>query len=904
VVAPRFSLPGARPKGAGVIESAEIRERFIKFFEEKGHTRMPSWPLILKDDPSVLFTSAGMQPLVPYFLGKKQPPAKRIVAVQKVFRATDIDEVGRDGYHQTFFEMLGNFGIGDYWKKEAIEWGWELLTKVFGFDGTKLVATVHTSDDEAYEIWTKTLALLPPEKIFRLGDDANFWAPGPTGLCGPDSEVFIDKGPQPGVPEHECDPSENCGRWLEIWNFVFQQYDRKTDGSLVPLAKRNIDTGAGLERLTQVLQGVPGDVYRTDLFQPTVKKIESLSGKKYGEDRDIDMSIRIVAEHSRAATFLIADGVVPSNEFRGYVLRRLLRRAALHGRRLGLKTGVLSALGGEVVKTMQKHYHELTKARDRITQVIADEEDKFERTLANGLTMLNEAIARAKAEGELWIDRDTAFRLSDTYGFPLEMTKEIAEASGLKVDERGHSELLEGQRSRSRATAKFTQDAMRFGQFYALLRETQGLRSEFTGYDELATDARIVSLVVAGSRVELAHEGADVEVVLDRTPFYPEGGGQVGDRGTITTDEGRAMVADTQTAAPGVIVMSAKVVDGVLRVSAQAHAAVDEDLRRDTMRNHTGTHLLHATLRNLFGEDVHQAGSLVHAPNLRFDFTFGRALTPQELQHVEDEVNRAILDNASVHARVMPLSDALASGAMALFGEKYDDEVRVIEAGPSRELCGGTHCHCTGDIGPFLITKEESIGAGVRRIEAVTGVGALREVRDVRDRLSRAAASLRVPPARVPESVTQLLESRERLEKELGTLQRSGVDSVAASLLAKAVAVGNAKLVAADVGDGDVNGLRALSDRIRETIGSGVVVLGARRNGTAALVVYVTKDLSSKVNADALVKEVLAPIIDGRGGGRPESASAGGKNPARIAEALETARETVRARLDGGRGLD
>ena len=861
---------------------------------------MPSWPLILKDDPSVLFTSAGMQPLVPYFLGKKQPPAKRIVAVQKVFRATDIEEVGRDGYHQTFWEMLGNFGIGDYWKKEAIEWGWELLTRVFGVDGAKLVATVHHTDEEAYQIWTKTLALLPPDKVFRLGDEANFWAPGPTGLCGPDSEVFIDKGPQPGVGAHDCNPGENCGRYVEIWNFVFQQYDRKADGTLVPLAKKNIDTGAGLERITQVLQGVPGDVYRTDLFQPLVRKIESLSGKKYGAEGDTDLSIRIVAEHSRAATFLIADGVVPSNEFRGYVLRRLIRRAALHGRRLGLKTGVLATLGGEVVKTMQKHYHELTKGRDRITQVISDEEEKFEKTLANGLTMLNEAIARAKAEGQTWIDSDTAFRLSDTYGFPLEMTKEIAASSGLKVDERGFAELLEGQRSRSRATAKFTQDAMRFGQFYSGLRETQGLRSQFTGYDELATDAMIVSLVVGGSRVEAAHEGQDVEIVLDRTPFYPEGGGQVGDRGTITTDEGRAMVADTQTAAPGVIVMSAKVVDGVLRVSAQARAAVDEELRRDTMRNHTATHLLHATLRNLFGEDVHQAGSLVHAPNLRFDFTFDRALTPQELQRVEDEVNRAILDNASVHARVMPLSEALATGAMALFGEKYDDEVRVIEAGPSRELCGGTHCHCTGDIGPFLVTKEESIGAGVRRIEAVTGVGALREMREVRDRLSRAAAALRVPPARVPESVGQLIESRERLEKELATLQRSGVDSVAATLLAKAELVGNAKLVAADVGDGDVNQLRALSDRIRETIGSGVVVLGARRNGTAALVVNVTKDLSARVNADALVK-VLARIVDGRGGGRPESATGGGKDPSRLAEMLETARETVRERLDGGR---
>ncbi len=863
---------------------------------------MPSWPLVLRDDPSALFTSAGMQPLVPYFLGKKQPPAKRIVAVQKVFRATDIEEVGRDGYHQTFWEMLGNFGIGDYWKKEAIEWGWELLTKVFGIDGGKLVATVHTSDDEAYEIWTKTLALLPPEKIFRLGDEANFWAPGPTGLCGPDSEVFIDKGPQSGVPEHDCNPGESCGRYVEIWNFVFQQYDRKADGTLVPLAKKNIDTGAGLERITQVLQDVPGDTYRTDLFQPLVKKIESLSGKRYGDAAASDVSIRIVAEHSRAATFLIADGVVPSNEFRGYVLRRLIRRAALHGRRLGLKTGVLAALGGEVVKTMQKHYHELTSARDRITQVIADEEERFERTLANGLAMLNEAMGRAAASGQTFIDSDTAFRLSDTYGFPLEMTKEIATSAGLTVDERGFRELLEGQRSRSRATAKFSQDAMRFGQFYAMLRETEGLRSEFTGYTELASDAVIRSIMVGGARVEEAHEGADVEIVLDRTPFYPEGGGQVGDRGTITTDEGRALVADTQTAAPGVIVMSAKVVDGVLRVSARAHAVVDEELRRDTMRNHTATHLLHATLRNLFGEDVHQAGSLVHAPNLRFDFTFGRALTPEELQRVEDEVNRAILDNADVRAQVMPLKDALASGAMALFGEKYEDEVRVVEAGPSRELCGGTHCHCTGDIGLFLITKEESIGAGVRRVEAVTGMGAIREVRESRDRLSRAAASLRVPPSRVPEGVLQLLESRERLEKELASLQRSGVDSVASSLLEKAEAFGAARLVAADIGDGDVAQLRALSDRIRGSIGSGIVVLGAKNaDGRPSLVVNVTKDLVASVDADKLIKEVLAPIIDGRGGGKPESASAGGKDASRLAEAIETARVTVRERLNGGR---
>ncbi|TMB60014.1 MAG: alanine--tRNA ligase [Chloroflexi bacterium] len=877
-----------------------MRERFFKFFEAKNHVRLPSAPLVLKDDPSVLFTTAGMQPLVPYFLGRKQPPAKRMVTIQKVFRATDIDEVGRDGYHQTFFEMLGNFAIGDYWKKEAIEWGWELLTTEFGLDPNTLVATVHKDDDEAYDIWVKELKLLPAEKVFKLGDEFNTWSLGPTGLYGPDSEVFIDKGPQPGVPPHECDPSENCGRYIEIWNYVFQQYERKPDGTLVPLPKKNIDTGVGLERLAQVLQGVPGDTYRTDLFQPLVKKIEQLSGRTYGAAKDTDLSIRIVAEHSRAATFFIADGIAPSNEWRGYVLRRLIRRAALHGRKLGMKSGFMPVLGAEVVKTMQKHHHELTSARDRIAEVLVNEETKFEKTLANGLAMLNEAIDRAKAQGQTFIDGDTTFRLYDTYGFPIEMTEEIASGSGMTVDEDRFRDQLEAQRSRSRASAKFSQDARKFGQFYAMLKETERIKSEFRGYEELETDATIVSLVFNGERVDQAYEGSDVELVLDRTPFYPEGGGQVGDRGTITTDEGRALVADTQTAAPGVIVMSAKVDDGVLRLRGRAKAAVDPELRRDTMRNHTATHLLHATLRRLFGEDVHQAGSLVHAPNLRFDFTFGRALTTEELQRVEDEVNRQILANADVHAVSMPLQEALASGAMALFGEKYDDQVRVVEAGYSRELCGGTHCHCTGDIGPFLITKEESIGAGVRRIEAVTGTGALREMRETRERLARAAATLRVPPARVPEAVTQLHDQRERLQHELEAKQRSGVEAAAAGLLDKAELIGTAKVIAANVGEGDVQQLRALSDRIRAAIGSGVVVLGGVREGKPNLVVAVTKDLVTSVDADKLVKEVQG-IIDGRGGGRPESASAGGKDATRLGEAVEAARSAVRQRLNGGR---
>ncbi len=882
------------------MESSAIRETFFRFFEARGHVRLPSAPLVLKDDPSVLFTSAGMQPLVPYFTGKKRPPAKRIVTVQKIIRTTDIDEVGKDAYHQTFWEMLGNFSIGDYFKLESLQWSWDLLTKEFGFDGDRLVATVHVDDDEAYDIWTKQLALLPPEKVFRLGDEFNFWAPGPTGLCGPDSEIFIDKGPQHGVPPHDCDPSENCGRYVEIWNNVFQQYDRQPDGTLVPLPKKNIDTGAGLERIAQVLQGVPGDTFRTDLFKPIVERIEQLAGVRYG-DPSVDRSIRIVAEHSRAATFLIGDGIQPSNENRGYVLRRIIRRAALHGRKLGLKTGTIAQLGVLATRLMQAQYHELAEGRDRISETLEAEERKFEQTLSSGLEQLNAAIASARSAGRHGIDGDAVFRLYDTFGFPIEMTREIAGAAGLELDERGYRELLEQQRARSRASAKFSQDAMRFGQFYSDLRDREGLRSEFTGYGELATDARIRSLAIAGTRVDEAREGSEVEIVVDRTPFYAEGGGQVGDRGHVTTSEGRAMVADTQTAAPEVSVMIGAVVDGVLRTGAAARAEVDPELRRHTMRNHTATHLLHATLRRVLGEEVHQAGSLVHAPNLRFDFTFGRQVTPEELRQVEDEVNRAILDNVEVRAHAMPLQDALASGALHLFDEKYGGEVRVIEAGPSRELCGGTHCHSTGDIGLFLITSEGSIGAGLRRIEAVTGTGALQEVRGMRDRAVRLAQALRVPTERVVEATEQLLEQRTKLEKELGTARRAGMDTSAMGLVANAEVLDGVRLVVANVGDVDDKQLRDLSDRVRDRIGSGVVILGSVSNDRAALAVSVTKDLVEAVHAGTVAKQISS-IVGGSGGGQPQSATGGGKDVGRLSEALDAARRIVREQIDGTRG--
>ena len=889
------------------MDSASIREAFFAFFEEKDHARLPSAPLVLRDDPSVFFTSAGMQPLVPYFTGRKQPPKKRLVSIQKCFRTTDIDEVGFDSWHNTFFEMLGNFSIGDYWKKEAIGWGWELLVERFGFAADSLVATIYFDDDEAFDIWTRELALLPPERVWRLGnlaagDETNFWSPGPTGLCGPCSEVFVDRGPQAGVPPHDCSPAENCGRYIEIWNFVFQQYDRREDGSLLPLAKRNIDTGAGLERLSQVLQGVIPDTFRTDLFVPIVGRVETLSGAKYGADATADISIRVVAEHTRAATFLIGDGIAPSNEWRGYVLRRLIRRGALHARKLGLRPGAMAATAADVIKAMAPHHPELRKARERVLETIGSEEEKFDRTLTTGLDLLNGAVARAKEQEREQIDGPTAFRLYDTYGFPIEMTREIAVAAGLAIDERGFKHLLEEQRERSRSTARFNQDAMRFGQFYSELRDREGLRSTFIGYDALlAEDARILSLALGGQRVGAAQEGSEVEIVLDRTPFYAEGGGQVGDRGDITTPEARVLVADTQTAATGVIVMVGTVVDGTLRTGAAATARVDEQARRDTMRNHTGTHLLHAVLRRVLGDEVRQAGSLVHPPGLRFDFSFARALTPAEIRRVEDDVNEAILQNVSVQARVVPLQEALASGALHLFDEKYGDEVRVVDAGPSRELCGGTHCHCTGDIGLLLITKESSIGAGLRRIEALTGEGALREVRALRERAERISHRLRVSEERIADAVEQLAEQRDRLDRELGTARRAGMDSSATSLVASAEALDGHRLVVANVGDADAGQLRELSDRVRDQLGSGVVVLGGVRDEKPAFAVAVTRDLAPGVDAAKIAKQVSS-IVGGSGGGQPHSATGGGKDATRLAEALEAARRIVREHFDGGRG--
>ncbi|OLC56907.1 MAG: alanine--tRNA ligase [Chloroflexi bacterium 13_1_40CM_4_68_4] len=883
------------------MDSATIRERFVRFFESKNHKPLPSASLVPRDDPSLLFTTAGMLPLVPYFTGRKQPPARRIVTIQKCFRTTDLADVG-DSYHNTFFEMLGNFGIGDYWKRDAIVWGWEFATKHLGLAPETLVGTVYETDDEAYKVWRDELHL-PESRIFRFGTDPNtgespnFWKPGPVGPCGPCSELQVDRGPRPGWPEHDCYPGHECERYLELWNYVFQEFDQR-DGELIPLPMKNIDTGMGFERLCQVMQGVT-DTYRTDLFTGIIGRIEDLAGKRYGDDADSTRSMRIIADHARGATFLIADGILPGNEWRGYVLRRLIRRAALHGRLLGLRTGFLATVCAEVIKDMQRHYHELTGARDRILETVKGEEEKFANTLASGLSQLEEAMAEAKKHGAARIDGKTAFRLHDTYGFPLELTRELAAKEGVAIDESGFERSLDAQREQSRQRQKFgPHEAARAGQFYTELRDKEGLRTNFVGYERLREESRVVAIFLGTAVAAEATKGMECEIVLDRTPFYPEGGGQVGDAGELVGDNGRAIVTDTQEPSEGVIVHAVSVIEGTLRVGDVVNAQVDVPKRRDTMRNHTATHMLHATVRRALGESVHQAGSLVEPARLRFDFTYDRALTPEQLRRIEVEINEAILDDRPVRAHEMPLQQALASGALHLFDEKYSaDKVRVMEVKDfSKELCGGTHVSATGEIGLFVVTREESVGTGVRRIEGLTGHGAIRYVNEQRETLGALADQLRVPRSRVPEAVVALHEAQRRLERELTGMQRETADSLVDGILERGARVDGALVVAAEVTARDANHLRAIGDRLRDRVKSGVIVLGAKTGGSAKLVGVVTKDLVPRVSAKDLVT-LAANVVGGKGGGRPDSAQGGGPDAARLGEALEAAQREAKDRL-------
>ena len=876
------------------MQSSDLRNKYLKFFEEKGHLIAPSDSLV-PDDPTLLFTSAGMVQFKPFFIGERVPPKTRMTTSQKCLRTGDLDIVGTTAIHHTFFEMLGNFSFGDYFKDEAIAWAWEFLTGVLKLLPERLWVTVYTNDDEAAEIWEKKVGI-PVERIVRLGEKHNYWpsnAPseGPNGPCGPDSEIFYDYGEEVGCKSPECGPDCDCGRFSEIWNLVFMQFNREEGGTLTPLPRKNIDTGMGLERMVRVLQGTPTN-FETDLFMPIISKAASLAGVEYGKDKGTDIALRVIADHTRAIVFAISDGVMPSNVGRGYVLRRIIRRAVLKGKSLGLEDLFLDQLAPVVIGIMEGPYPEIRERQDHITRTIHAEEEKFRRTLDIGLQKLEESIARLTSKGMAEIPGMEAFVLYDTYGFPLELTEEIARERGLTVDLQGFEEAMEEQRRKAREGSDISTDL--FAASLGALAEIEKVEpaTEFVGYHQFTSPAKVVGLLKDGELVNSASAGEKIDIVLDRTPFYPESGGQVADTGVITRN-GAEIAIECVARIGSLIVHSGEVKQGEVKVGEEVTAAVDATQRLSAMRNHTATHLLHKALRMMLGEHVVQSGSLVEPSRLRFDFTHTQQVTPGELQEIEAIVNEEILNDDEVTVTETSLEQAKTDGAMALFTEKYSGAVRVVKVDDfSMELCGGTHTSRTSQIGSFKIISEGSIGAGLRRIEAVTGAGAYEYAKQNERLLSRTAEALRVSPTDVPEAVSRLAENIKALEKQIEDLKRKTAVGQADELAAKAVEHNGINLVASRV-EADVETMSSLADTLAGKLKSAVILLAALSDGTVVFVSKVTPDLVQRgFHAGNLVREV-AKVAGGGGGGRPDFAQAGGKDIGKLDEALRKADELI-----------
>ncbi|BDG59663.1 alanine--tRNA ligase [Caldinitratiruptor microaerophilus] len=879
---------------------AEIRQMFIDFFKEKGHTHVPSSSLVPAGDPTLLFTNAGMNQFKDVFLGLEKRPYTRAVTAQKCVRAggkhNDLDAVGRTARHHTFFEMLGNFSFGDYFKKEALEWAWELVTspRWFGLPKEKLWVTIYKDDEEAHDIW-RAIGL-PEERIVRMGEKDNFWAMGDTGPCGPCSEIFIDMG-----EEHRCDAEVcsiatcGCDRWREFWNNVFMQYNRQPDGTLVPLERPGVDTGLGLERMATILQGVWSN-YDTDLLRDVIRAVEDLSGVRY-DPGEGGLAHRVIADHVRACTFLIADGVRFSNEGRGYVMRRILRRAVRFGRTIGFKEPFMWKVSRAVVDLMGDAYPELRQNQEVIERELRRDEERFFATLDRGMERLEEIIAHMRRDGKTVIDGEDAFVLYDTYGFPLDIVQDVAREHGFKVDEEGYRRAMEAQRERARAARDVTYTGERLRGLAESLQDTPP--TEFTGYTELAHEATVVAVLSPEGEPTGAGAGDRCIVVLDRTPFYAEGGGQVGDQGVMTAPGLRLRVEDTKKLPAGHHLHFVTVEEGFLEKGQRLTARVDAQRRLHTIKNHTATHLLHKALREVLGTHVHQAGSLVAPDRLRFDFTHEGPLTPEQVRAVEDRVNRVIEEGLPVEWTYMRLEEARASGAMALFGEKYGDIVRVVSVGDySRELCGGTHCRNSSQIGLFKIVSESGVAAGVRRIEAVTGRRAYEYVLDLEDRLGQAALALKAPTLEeVPSRLESTLALLRALEREVEELRGRLARDEALRLLEDVREVDGVRFVAGVVAIAGMEDLRQMTDFLRQKLGSGVVVLGARSGDRANLVAAATADLAGKkVHCGNLVREV-ARLVDGSGGGRPDMAQAGGKSPEKLREAMDRVPEILRLQL-------
>ncbi|MFC6309282.1 alanine--tRNA ligase [Paraburkholderia dipogonis] len=874
------------------MKAAEIREKFLKFFESKGHTIVRSSSLVPGNDPTLLFTNSGMVQFKDVFLGAESRPYSRATTAQRSVRAggkhNDLENVGYTARHHTFFEMLGNFSFGDYFKRDAIHYAWELLTGVYQLPKDKLWVTVYHEDDEAHDIWAKEVGV-PVERIIRIGDNKgaryasdNFWQMADVGPCGPCSEIFYDHGPDvwggpPGSPEEDGD------RYIEIWNLVFMQFSRDAQGNMTPLPKQCVDTGMGLERIAAVLQHVHSN-YEIDLFQALIKA----AGRETGVSDLTNNSLKVIADHIRACSFLIVDGVIPGNEGRGYVLRRIVRRAIRHGYKLGKKGSFFHRMVADLVAQMGGAYPELKEAEQRVTDVLRQEEERFFETIEHGMSILESALADLEARGGKTLDGELAFKLHDTYGFPLDLTADVCREREVTVDEAAFDEAMARQREQARAAGKFKM---------AQGLEYSGAKTTFHGYEEIVfDDAKVIALYVDGASVKEVRDGQQAVAVLDHTPFYAESGGQVGDQGVLANASVRFAVSDTLKVQADVVGHHGTLEQGTLKVGDVVKAEIDAVRRARTQRNHSATHLMHKALREVLGSHVQQKGSLVDADKTRFDFAHNAPMTDEQIRRVEEIVNAEVLANAPGIVRVMPFDEAVKGGAMALFGEKYGDEVRVLDLGFSRELCGGTHVHRTGDIGLFKIVMEGGVAAGIRRVEAITGDNAVRFVQDLDARINAAAAVLKAQPSELTQRITQVQDQVKSLEKELSALKSKMASSQGDELAGQAIEVGGVHVLAATLEGADVKTLRETVDKLKDKLKSAAIVLASVEGGKVSLIAGVTADASRKVKAGELVNFV-AQQVGGKGGGRPDMAQAGGTEPANLPAALAGVKGWVEGQL-------
>ena len=876
----------------------EIRKSFLDYFSKQGHTVVKSSSLVPEKDPTLLFTNAGMVQFKSVFLGVERLPYVRAASSQKCLRISgkhnDLEAVGRDTYHHTFFEMLGNWSFGNYYKEEAITWAWDLLTREWKLPKEKLCATVYKDDEEAERLWIK-ISGLPKKRVLRFGEAENFWEMGETGPCGPCSEIHIDRGVEACDRKkekgHRCQVNGDCARFIELWNLVFIQYNRSEERELKELPAKHVDTGMGLERIAAVLQGVLSN-YDVDFMRELIATAERLAGKKYGANSTADISFRVIADHARAVSFLIADGVAPSNEGRGYVLRRLLRRAARHGRMIGLKEPFLCRLVVTVSEVMGEAYPELRSEERRISEVIRGEEERFGETLEKGLVLLDEVVGNLKRQKKKILAGEVAFQLYDTFGFPLDLTEDILRAEGISVDQPGFEKLMEEQRSRGREARVVNVS------IYERLTASDRVDAtviRFIGYDRLDAESKVLAIYAEGEGREEVGQGAEVDLITAETPFYGESGGQVGDRGTIETSRGDHMeVLDTQHPTPQLTVHKGRVTKGRIQVGDRVHLMVDPGHRKRTVLNHSATHILHSVLREELGAHVRQAGSLVAPDRLRFDFSHTGAIPPEKLEEIEKEVNERVRLDAEVRIEESSYDEAVRRGALAFFGEKYGERVRVVKIGDfSTELCGGTHVHRSGEIGLFKLQAEGGVAAGVRRVEAVTGEGALDLIRRYEQSLREIGELVRASADDAVEKVKKLLQQQKELEREIERLRGQFGKNQIPDLLAKRQDIDGINVLITQVDGVDAKQLREIADQLKEKMGSGIIFLASPKENNVTLVSSVSPDLTKRYHAGNIVKEV-APIVGGGGGGRPDFAQAGGKDPSKTEEVLKRVWEIIR----------